>query len=143
MGNAFLFILTRAKNLSRKQKSFLLVKKKEQKIENISKETLLKFQKHYRDEKISKWCVFYFVYGLLHSPEYKNRFASDLKKVLPRLPFLKEKIKNFWNFSRVFLEIFSIFCSFFFTSRKLFCFLLRFFALVSIKRKALPIEKKL
>ena len=42
---------------------------------------------------------------MLHSPEYKNRFAADLKKVLPRLPFLKEKIKNFWNFSRIGKEL--------------------------------------
>jgi predicted helicase len=36
------------------------------------------------------------VYGVLHSPEYKERFASDLTKMLPRIPFAKE----FWAFSK-------------------------------------------
>lgn len=36
---------------------------------------------------ISIWDIFYYVYGLLHSPEYKCKFANDLKKVLPRIPF--------------------------------------------------------
>jgi predicted helicase len=31
-------------------------------------------------------CSFYYVYGLLHSPQYRSRFAADLKKMLPRIP---------------------------------------------------------
>lgn len=30
--------------------------------------------------------VFYYVYGLLHSPGYRSRFAADLRKMLPRIP---------------------------------------------------------
>ncbi|BBZ31391.1 hypothetical protein MMAD_56860 (plasmid) [Mycolicibacterium madagascariense] len=30
--------------------------------------------------------VFYYVYGLLHSPGYRTRFAADLRKMLPRIP---------------------------------------------------------
>ena len=104
-GQCFPFYTYQSEESQQKTKELPTGEKKEQKIENISKETLLKFQKHYQDKKISKWCVFYFVYGLLHSPEYKNRFAADLKKVLPRLPFLKEKIKNFWDFSRIGKEL--------------------------------------
>jgi len=40
--------------------------------------------------KVGKEDIFYYVYGVLHSPEYRERFASDLKKMLPRLPFTKE-----------------------------------------------------
>ncbi|WP_406017251.1 hypothetical protein OHA07_08085 [Micrococcus luteus] len=29
---------------------------------------------------------FFYVYGLLHSPDYRERFAADLKKMLPRIP---------------------------------------------------------
>ena len=30
--------------------------------------------------------VFFFTYGLLHSPDYRSRFAADLTKMLPRIP---------------------------------------------------------
>ena len=32
--------------------------------------------------------VFYYVYGVLHSPEYRTRFAAELGKMLPRLPMV-------------------------------------------------------
>ena len=48
------------------------------------------YRKHYNDTSISKEDIFYYVYGVLHSPEYKQRFASDLKKMLPRIPFAKD-----------------------------------------------------
>jgi predicted helicase len=43
--------------------------------------------------------VFYYVYGFLHSKEYRKIFANDLKKMLPRLP-LVENVKDFWAFSK-------------------------------------------
>ena len=55
-------------------------------IENIPDTTLTMFRDHYHDPKISKWDIFYYVYGLLHSPQYKTKFAADLKKMLPRIP---------------------------------------------------------
>lgn len=45
------------------------------------------FRAHYGDATISKEDIFWYVYGILHSPEYKQRFAADLKKMLPRIPF--------------------------------------------------------
>ena len=48
------------------------------------------FRQHYRDQSIGKDDIFCYVYGVLHSPEYKQRFASDLKKMLPRIPFAKD-----------------------------------------------------
>lgn len=48
---------------------------------------------------ITKEDIFYYVYGVLHSPEYRTRFASDLKKMLPRLPFTRETA-DFWRFSQ-------------------------------------------
>lgn len=55
--------------------------------ENIPDAILADFRKAYNDAKISKEDIFYYVYGVLHSPEYKTRFAADLKKMLPRIPF--------------------------------------------------------
>jgi predicted helicase len=63
--------------------------------ENITDVMLSEFRTQYADVKISKEDIFYYVYGVLHSPEYKTRFASDLKKMLPRIPYAKD----FWVFS--------------------------------------------
>ncbi|WP_300807797.1 type ISP restriction/modification enzyme [uncultured Desulfovibrio sp.] len=49
--------------------------------------------------KVSKEDIFYYVYGLLHSPDYRRTFAADLKKMLPRLPLVK-KPADFWAFSK-------------------------------------------
>jgi predicted helicase len=48
------------------------------------------FRTHYSDAKITKEDIFWYVYGILHSPEYKQRFAADLKKMLPRIPFAED-----------------------------------------------------
>jgi predicted helicase len=37
--------------------------------------------------KITKWDVFHYVYGLLHHPGCRVKFADNLKKSLPRIPF--------------------------------------------------------
>ena len=38
--------------------------------------------------KVTKEDIFYYVYGILHSPEYRTTFEADLKKMLPRLPLV-------------------------------------------------------
>lgn len=50
-------------------------------------------------KSVTKEDIFYYVYGILHSPEYRATFANDLKKMLPRIP-LVEKPKDFWAFSK-------------------------------------------
>jgi predicted helicase len=50
-------------------------------------------------KNVEKEDIFYYVYGFLHCKEYKELFASDLKKMLPRLP-LVEDVKDFWSFSK-------------------------------------------
>lgn len=49
-------------------------------------------------KNVNKEDLFYYVYGFLHSNEYRETFANDLKKMLPRLP-LVEEVKDFWAFS--------------------------------------------
>ena len=44
------------------------------------------FQKHYGDAAITKDAIFDYVYGVLHAPAYRERFANDLAKALPRIP---------------------------------------------------------
>ena len=50
-------------------------------------------------KNVTKKDIFYYVYGFLHSKQYRETFASDLKKMLPRLPLLEE-VKDFWAFSK-------------------------------------------
>lgn len=54
--------------------------------------------------KVTKEDIFYYAYGLLHSPDYRTTFATDLKKSLPRLP-LVEKADDFWAFSKAGREL--------------------------------------
>ena len=55
--------------------------------ENITDWGLQQFHDHYGDTTITKWDVFYYVYGLLHHPGYREKFADNLKRELPRIPF--------------------------------------------------------
>ena len=55
--------------------------------ENITDYALDQFRRHYSDTRISKWDIFYYVYGILHHPGYRERYALDLKRNLPRIPF--------------------------------------------------------
>jgi len=55
--------------------------------ENITDWALAQFRERYRDRKISKWDIFHYVYALLHHPAYRERYAANLKRELPRVPF--------------------------------------------------------
>lgn len=46
---------------------------------------------------ITKEHIFYYVYGLLHSKQYRERFADDLKKSLPRIPIV-DNVQDFMAF---------------------------------------------
>ena len=60
---------------------------------------LAHFQSAYPGEQFSKEDVFYYVYGLLHSPDYRERYADNLSKELPRIPRVKTAA-DFWAFSK-------------------------------------------
>lgn len=64
----------------------------------ISNFILERAQQQY-GKSVTKEDIFYYVYGFLHSKEYRETFANDLKKMLPRLP-LVETVKDFWAFSK-------------------------------------------
>lgn len=44
--------------------------------------------------ELAKEDIFYYIYGILHSPEYRKRFEANLKKELPRIP-LAENFRTF------------------------------------------------
>ena len=56
-------------------------------IDNISDTALRAFREHYRDDAITKDAIFDYVYGVLHAPSYREQFANDLSKMIPRIPF--------------------------------------------------------
>lgn len=55
--------------------------------ENITDWALEQFRSHYKDGHITKWNIFYYTYAVLHHPEYRTRYAANLKRELPRIPY--------------------------------------------------------
>ena len=55
----------------------------------ISKYALDYFALAYPNETISREDIFYYIYGLLHSEEYRSRFSASLSKELPRIPCVR------------------------------------------------------
>ena len=63
--------------------------------ENITDWALAQFRRQYQDNTISKWDIFHYVYGLLHHPEYRQRYQANLKRDFPHIPFALD----FWAFA--------------------------------------------
>ena len=65
--------------------------------DGITNAGLEHFKDAYPNEPISKEDIFYYTYGLLHSEDYRSRFADNLSKQLPRIACVK-KTADFWAF---------------------------------------------
>ncbi|WP_345117689.1 type ISP restriction/modification enzyme, partial [Bartonella jaculi] len=63
----------------------------------ITDEGVAHFQAAYPNETITKDDLFYYVYGILHSEDYRTRYADNLCKELPRIPCVKS-VEDFWMF---------------------------------------------
>lgn len=68
-----------------------------ERLDAISNDGLAHFQAAYPSDAITKDDLFYYIYGLLHSEEYRDRYADNLSKQLPRIPAVK-KTTDFWAF---------------------------------------------
>ena len=55
-------------------------------VDNITDATLASYRANYGDAGITKEDIFFYVYALLHHPEYRERYEDDLKKMLPHIP---------------------------------------------------------
>ncbi len=64
--------------------------------ENITDWALTAFQSRYRDNTLTKWDIFHYTYGLLHHPDYREKYEANLKRDLPHIPF----VENFWAFAK-------------------------------------------
>ena len=63
--------------------------------ENITDWALREFRTHYQDDTITKWDIFHYNYGLLHHPDYREKYEANLKRDLPHIPFAED----FWGFA--------------------------------------------
>jgi predicted helicase len=75
-----------------------------QRRDGITDAGLKHFQDAYPGETINKEDLFYYVYGLLHSEDYRAKYADNLSKELPRIPRVKTAA-DFWAFSRAGREL--------------------------------------
>ena len=64
-------------------------------VDNILDEFLTAFRENYSDESIVKDDIFFYMYGMLHHPGYRDKYGNDLVKDLPRMPYAPD----FWGFS--------------------------------------------
>ena len=64
--------------------------------ENITDWTLTQFRTRYRDDTLTKWDIFHYTYGILHHPDYRERYQENLKRDLPHIPFAED----FWGFAK-------------------------------------------
>ena len=64
--------------------------------ENITDWALSEFRTHYGDDTITKWDIFHYNYGLLHHPDYREKYQMNLKRDLPHIPFAED----FWGFAK-------------------------------------------
>ena len=74
--------------------------------ENITDWALAQFQQRYPPSPITqspltKWDIFHYVYALLHHPDYRTKYAANLRRELPRLPF----VEDFWGFAAAGAEL--------------------------------------
>ncbi len=65
--------------------------------DNISKDTVKIFRTHYQDKSLNADDIFFYIYGLLHSKQYGEKYENDLLKALPRIPM----VNDFHEFSRI------------------------------------------
>lgn len=63
----------------------------------ITDESVSLFNDAYGGEQITGDDIFYYVYGLLHSEDYRQRYGDNLTKQLPRIPMVKQAV-DFWAF---------------------------------------------
>ena len=72
--------------------------------ENITDWALTEFRTHYNDDTITKWDIFHYNYGLLHHPDYREKYEANLKRDLPHIPTPLAPLDrgvaaDFWGFA--------------------------------------------
>ena len=68
-------------------------------------------RKRYGHDEIMKEDIFYYVYGILHCPSYREKYQNDFKKALPRIPFV-ERYEDFIAFMKAGRELGDLHCNY-------------------------------
>ena len=66
-------------------------------VENITNISLSHFRNKYSCNEIDHECLFYYIYGILHSEDYRTNFENNLNRELPRIPPVST-LEDFWKF---------------------------------------------
>lgn len=72
--------------------------------DNITDWGLQQFQTQYNDATITKQDIFNYVYGILHDPAYRTKYAANLRRELPRIPFADD-FRNVANIGKRLMEL--------------------------------------
>jgi predicted helicase len=56
-------------------------------LSHLKDSAVAQFRQHYSDDSLTREQVFHYLYALLHHPDYRERYAANLKRELPRIPF--------------------------------------------------------
>lgn len=56
-------------------------------LSHLKDTAVAQFGQHYADASITKEAIFHYIYAILHHPGYRERYGSNLKRELPRIPF--------------------------------------------------------
>jgi len=56
-------------------------------LSHLKDAAVAQFRQHYSDPALTKEQIFHYLYALLHHPDYRERYAANLKRELPRIPF--------------------------------------------------------
>ena len=70
--------------------------------DNITDWSLTQFKKHYqpgsgkKTKPITTEAIFHYVYAVLHDPQYREKYAQNLKREFPRIPLYGNSEATFW-----------------------------------------------
>jgi predicted helicase len=73
--------------------------------DNITDWSLAQFKKHYQPgsgkkaKPITKEAIFHYVYAVLHDPQYREKYAQNLKREFPRIPLYGDSEATFWQWA--------------------------------------------
>ena len=73
-------------------------------VSNINPKALSEFRAHYSDDGITDDDLFHYVYGILHSAQYRESFANDLSKSQARIP-MAARLADFRAFAQAGREL--------------------------------------
>ena len=75
-----------------------------ERVSNIYPEAVKRFRRHYNDPAIEEDNLFYYIYGVLHSQQWRDTFADDLSKTQARIP-MAATVEDFRAFVRAGTEL--------------------------------------